>query len=190
MIRSRQPRPATSPSPRILPLSPFSYTHPPILRLSPLPISPNSTHPTQLDTPVPPQLLCYQSNPHAFRHTWGCASVHTLHLRQLQSPKCLSSQFAMHTRFVMTGLPRTPTKALLSRLGFAGRDGTVDCMYLRDSTREKPHSRQLIAFARIGACRGVVREMGSRHQNDASICIPAGCSRRSSKPANHARQRN
>src|SRR5690349_8858575 len=79
MIRSRQPRPATSPSPRILPLSPLSHTDPPTLRLSPLPSSPNSTHPTQLDTPVPPQPLYYQSDPNAFRHTWGCPSVPTFH---------------------------------------------------------------------------------------------------------------
>src|SRR5690242_8927141 len=78
MIRSRQPRPATSPSPRTLPPSPFPHTDPPALCLSPLPASPNSTHPSQLDTPVPLQPLCYQSNPHAFRHTWGCASVSTL----------------------------------------------------------------------------------------------------------------
>ena len=77
MIRSRQPRPAISASPRTLPLSPFSYTDPPILRLSPLSTSPNSTHPAQLDTPVPPQPLCYQSYPHTFRHTWGCPSVST-----------------------------------------------------------------------------------------------------------------
>ena len=76
MIRTR---PATSSFPRILPLLPLSHTHPPILRLSPLPASPNSTHPTQLDTPVPPQPLCYQSYPHAFRHTWGCPSVFTFH---------------------------------------------------------------------------------------------------------------
>jgi hypothetical protein len=75
MIRSPQPRPATSSSPRNLTLSPFSYTYPPILCLSPLPSSPNSTHPSQLDTPVPSQPLCYQSHPHAFRHTGGCASV-------------------------------------------------------------------------------------------------------------------
>jgi hypothetical protein len=77
MIRSRQPRPATSHSPRTLPLSPFSHTSLPTLCLSPLPTSPNSTHPTQLDTPVPPQPPCYQSNAHAFRHTWGCPSVST-----------------------------------------------------------------------------------------------------------------
>jgi hypothetical protein len=75
MIRSRQPRPATSSSLRRLPLSPFYYTHRPSLSISPLPTSPNSTHPSQLDTPVPSQLLCYQSHPHAFRHTGGCASV-------------------------------------------------------------------------------------------------------------------
>jgi hypothetical protein len=77
MIRSRQPRSATSSSLGRLPLSPFYYTHRPIPRLSPLPTSPNSTHPSQLDTPVPSQLLCYHSYPHAFRHTWGCASVST-----------------------------------------------------------------------------------------------------------------
>src|SRR5690242_9417305 len=77
MIQSRQPRPATFPSARILPLSPFSHTDPPNLCLSPLRASTNSTHPTQLDTPVPPQPLCSQSYPHAFRHTWGCASVST-----------------------------------------------------------------------------------------------------------------
>src|SRR6185437_16181077 len=75
MIRSPQPRPATSSSLRALPLSPFRCTHRPILCLSPLPTSPNSTHPSQLDTPVPSQPLCYQSHPHAFRHPWGCASV-------------------------------------------------------------------------------------------------------------------
>ena len=68
-----------------LPLSPFSHTSPPILNLSPLPTSPNSTHPTQLDTPVPPQPLCFQSYPHAFRHTWGCASVSTSHF-ELSTP--------------------------------------------------------------------------------------------------------
>jgi len=125
MIRSRQPRPATSPSPRILPLSPLSHTDPPTLRLSPLPSSPNSTHPTQLDTPVPPQPLYSQSYPHAFRHTWGCPSVLTL---QLRSPQCLSSQFPVHSMLAVTGLPRTPTKVLLSGLRFAGRDGTVDRM--------------------------------------------------------------
>src|SRR5579859_4396262 len=78
MIRSRQPRPATSSSLRRLPPPPFYYTYPPILCVSPLPTSsPNSTHPSQLDTPVPSQLLCYQSHPHAFRHTWGSASVST-----------------------------------------------------------------------------------------------------------------
>jgi hypothetical protein len=77
MIRSRLPRPATSPSPRRLPLSPFSHTSRPTLCASPLPASPNSTHPTQLDTPVSPQPLCYQSNAHTFRHTWGCPSVST-----------------------------------------------------------------------------------------------------------------
>src|SRR5689334_10202517 len=77
MIQTRQPRPTISPSPRTLPLWPFSHTDPPIPRISPLPAPPNSTHPTQLDTPVPPQPLCYQSYPHAFRHTWGCPSVST-----------------------------------------------------------------------------------------------------------------
>src|SRR5690242_17025022 len=77
MIRSRQPRPAISPTKRTLPLSSFSHTDPPILCPSPLPSSPNSTHPTQLDTPAPPQPLCYQSNPRTFRHTWGWASVFT-----------------------------------------------------------------------------------------------------------------
>src|SRR5690242_4112497 len=86
MIRSRQPRPAISASPRTLPLSPFSHTDPPILCLSPLPTSPNSTHPTQLDTPVPPQPLCYQSYPHTFRHTWGCPSVSTFKFR-LSTPR-------------------------------------------------------------------------------------------------------
>jgi hypothetical protein len=75
VIRSPQPRPATSSSRRRLPLSPFSYTYPPIPCLSPLPTFPFSTHPSQLDTPVPSQPLCYQSHPHAFRHTGGCASV-------------------------------------------------------------------------------------------------------------------
>ena len=187
MIRSPQPRPAPSPFPRILPLPPFSQTDPPISCLSLLSKSPNSTHPTQLDTTVPPQPLCYQSSPHAFRHTWGCSSVSTL---QLQSPQCLRSQFSVQTRLAVTGLPRTPTKVLLSRLGFAGRDGQVCRIYLRDSTWEKPHRRQLIAFARIGACRGLVREMGSHHKKNAGICIPAGRSRRSSKPANLPRQRN
>jgi hypothetical protein len=79
MIRSRQPRPAISLSSRIIPLSPFSHTYPPIFCLPSLPTSPNSTHPTQLDTPVPPQPLCYQPNPHAFRHTWRCPSVSTFH---------------------------------------------------------------------------------------------------------------
>jgi hypothetical protein len=86
MIRSPQPRPTTSSSPRTLPLPPFAHTDPPILRLSPLPNSPNSTHPTQLDTPVPPQPLCFQSNPHAFRHTWGCPSVSTFH-SELSTPR-------------------------------------------------------------------------------------------------------
>jgi hypothetical protein len=86
VIRSPQPRSATSSSRRCLPLSPFYYTHRPILCLSLLPTSPNSTHPSQLDTPVPSQLLCYQSHPHAFRHTWGCASVFT-------------SDFALSTRY-------------------------------------------------------------------------------------------
>src|SRR5690242_7767578 len=79
MIQSRQPRPAISPSLRPLRLPPLSHSDPPFLYLSPLPTSPNSTHPTQLDTPVPPQPLCYQSYPHAFRHTWGCPSVSTSH---------------------------------------------------------------------------------------------------------------
>src|SRR5690348_11324232 len=61
-----------------LPLSPFHDTFSPIL-LSPLPTSPNSTRPSQLDTPVPPQPLCFQSYPHAFRHTWGWASVSAFH---------------------------------------------------------------------------------------------------------------
>jgi|SRR5579859_705480 len=77
MIRSRQPRPATSSSLRRLPPSPFYCTYRPILCLSPLLASPNSTHPSQLDTPVPSQPFCYQSHPHAFRHTWGRASVFT-----------------------------------------------------------------------------------------------------------------
>src|SRR5690242_16245885 len=81
MIQFPLPRPATSPSPRILPLSPFHDTHSPIplssLTTSHSPLPCNSTHPSQLDTPVPPQPLCFQSNPHAFRHTWGCASVFT-----------------------------------------------------------------------------------------------------------------
>jgi|SRR5690242_9407931 len=79
MIQSRQPRPATSPFLRNLPLSPFYCTYRPNLCLSPLPTSPNSTHPAQLDTPVSPQPLSYQSVPHAFRHTWGCPSVSTFH---------------------------------------------------------------------------------------------------------------
>src|SRR5690242_6134970 len=86
MIRSRQPHPATSPSPRTLPLPPFYCTYPPILCLSPLPSSPNSTHPTQLDTAVPPQPPCYQSNAHAFRHTWGWASVSTFNFA-LSTPR-------------------------------------------------------------------------------------------------------
>ena len=76
MIRSRHPRPASSSFLRNLPLSPFHDTYSPIL-LSPLPTSLNSTHPSQLDTPVPPQALSYQSYPHAFRHTWVCPSVST-----------------------------------------------------------------------------------------------------------------
>src|SRR6185437_12300337 len=79
MIRSPQPRPVTSSSLRALPLSPFYCTYRPILCLSPLPTFPFSTHPSQLDTPVPSQPLCYQSYAHAFRHTWGCASVFTSH---------------------------------------------------------------------------------------------------------------
>src|SRR5690349_16137434 len=64
-----------------LPLSPSHDTYSPI-PLSPLdprhsPLPSFSTHPTQLDTPVPSQPLCYQSHPHAFRHPWGCASVFT-----------------------------------------------------------------------------------------------------------------
>jgi hypothetical protein len=77
MIQSPQLRPTISPSPRTLSLPPFSHTSRLILYLSPLPASPNSTHPSQLDTPVPPQPLCFQSHPHAFRHTWGCTSVST-----------------------------------------------------------------------------------------------------------------
>jgi hypothetical protein len=38
-------------------------------------LAPFSTHPSQLDTPVPSQPLCYQSYPHAFRHTGACAPV-------------------------------------------------------------------------------------------------------------------
>ena len=147
MIRSRLPRPATSRSPRTLPLSPFYFTCLPILCLSPLPSSTNSTHPTQLDTPVPPQPLCFQSYPHAFRHTWGCPSVLTL---QLRSPQCFSSQFPVRTRLAVTGLSRTSTKVLLCGLRFAGRDRTVGRMHLRDSTREQPRSGQLIAFAGWG----------------------------------------
>ena len=86
MIQSRQPRPAISPSLRPLRLPPLSHSDPPFLYLSPLPTSPNSTHPTQLDTPVPPQPLCFQSYPHAFRHTWGCASVSTFHF-ELSTPR-------------------------------------------------------------------------------------------------------
>src|SRR5690348_15147006 len=72
-----------------LPLSPFHDTHSPILP-SPLvtsqsPLPSFSTHSSQLDTPVPPQPLCYQSNAHAFRHTWGCASVFTFHF-ELSAP--------------------------------------------------------------------------------------------------------
>ena len=85
MIRSRLPRPATSPSPRTLPLPLFSHTYRPNLRLSPLPASPKSTDPTQLDTPVPSQPHCYQSNAHTFRHTWGWASVSTFHF-ELSTP--------------------------------------------------------------------------------------------------------
>src|SRR6185437_4510428 len=77
MILSRQPRPATSSSLRRRLLPPLHCAYRPILCLSPLPTSTNSTHPSQLDTPVPSQPLCYQSHPHAFRHTWGCASVFT-----------------------------------------------------------------------------------------------------------------
>src|SRR5579859_1499527 len=77
MIQSRQPRPAPSSSPRRFPLPPFHYTYRPILCPSPLPTSPNSTHPSQLDTPVSSQPLCYQSHPHAFCHTWGRAAVFT-----------------------------------------------------------------------------------------------------------------
>ena len=77
MIRSRQPRSGASSSPRTVPLSSFSHTCRSTLRLSPLSTSPNSTHPTQLDTPVPPQPFCFQSYPHAFRHTWGYPSVST-----------------------------------------------------------------------------------------------------------------
>src|SRR5690349_21159046 len=65
------------------PLSPFHDIYSPILLSSlttthsPLPC--NSTRPSQLDTPVPPQPLCFQSYPHAFRHTWGWASVSAFH---------------------------------------------------------------------------------------------------------------
>jgi hypothetical protein len=45
MIRNPQPRPATSCSPRPLALSPLTYTYPPILCLSPLTASLNSTRP-------------------------------------------------------------------------------------------------------------------------------------------------
>jgi hypothetical protein len=75
MIRSPQSGPATSSSLRRLPLPPFYCAYLPILCLSPHPTCPFSTHPSQLDTPVPSQPLCYQSHPHAFRHTGGCASV-------------------------------------------------------------------------------------------------------------------
>src|SRR5690242_17017002 len=71
-----------------LSLSPFHDIYSPNL-LSPLPASPNSTHPTQLDTLVPPQPLCFQSNPHAFRHTWGCPSVSTFHF-ELSTPRSSS----------------------------------------------------------------------------------------------------
>jgi len=49
----------------------------PSLLPGPATLAPFSTHPSQLDTPVPLQPLCYQSHPHAFRHPWGCASVFT-----------------------------------------------------------------------------------------------------------------
>ena len=106
MIRSRQPRPATSP--RTLPLSPFHDTYSPIL-LSPLTTSrsalpPNSTHPTQLDTPVPPQPLCFQSYPHAFRHPRGCPPV-------LTSKSTLRPQ--KHTTALSTPRP-APRKAPIS----------------------------------------------------------------------------
>jgi len=69
MVRS--PRPAISFSLRRPSLSPFYYTTRPILCLTSVLASPNSTHSSQLDTPVPSQPLCYQSHPHAFRHPWG-----------------------------------------------------------------------------------------------------------------------
>ena len=68
-----------------LPLSPFRDIYP-ANPLSSLPAPPNSTHPSQLDTPVPPQPLCFQSNPHTFRHTWGCPSVSTFHF-ELSTPR-------------------------------------------------------------------------------------------------------
>jgi len=88
MIRSRLPRPATSSSLRRLPPSPFHCTYQPILCLSPLLTSPNSTHPSQLDTPVPSQPLCFQSYPHVFRHTWGRASVSTFNFELSTLNRC------------------------------------------------------------------------------------------------------
>src|SRR5690348_14409611 len=92
--RFRLPGPSTLPLSN-LPLPPFHDTYSRIL-LSPRPTSPNSTHSTQLDTPVPPQSLCYQSNAHAFRHTWGWASVLTRQIPQLQSFLRFSSFFPVH----------------------------------------------------------------------------------------------
>src|SRR5579859_1022806 len=63
-----------------LPLSPFPVIRT-FFRLTPTPppspLRSFSTHPSPLDTLAPPQPLCGQSHPHAFRHTWGCASVFT-----------------------------------------------------------------------------------------------------------------
>src|SRR5579859_18392 len=49
----------------------------PSLMPGPATLAPFSTHPSPLDTPVSLQPLCFQSYAHAFRHTWGCASVFT-----------------------------------------------------------------------------------------------------------------